>query len=146
MAALGRRLRTRRAARDDTLAAVAERAGLSVPYIANLENGRGNPTLAALDRLVTALGARLTLDLADPDTPTTGSEDPPAALLRFAQTHHFQSAVRRIADTTDRPATAVRARLLAAMGQLAALAPDGRTTERDWYRVLDAAVLIATHD
>ena len=34
-------------------------AGLSVPYIANLENGRGNPTVAALDRLAEALGARL---------------------------------------------------------------------------------------
>jgi len=38
------------------VASVAADAGLSVPYIANLENGRGNPTTAALARLAEALG------------------------------------------------------------------------------------------
>jgi transcriptional regulator with XRE-family HTH domain len=41
---------------------------LSVPYIANLENGRGNPTAIALTRLAAALGMRLVITLA-PDTP-----------------------------------------------------------------------------
>src|SRR5260221_11632271 len=58
-ALLGHQLRGLRAAAGRTVASVAGDAGLSVPYIANLENGRGNPTVAALDRLVTALGARL---------------------------------------------------------------------------------------
>ena len=44
-------LRDRRKAAGRTIASVAVDAGLSVPYIANLENGRGNPTLSALDRL-----------------------------------------------------------------------------------------------
>src|SRR5439155_12714694 len=40
---LGNRLRNRRTAAGRTIASVAAEAGLSVPYIANLENGRGNP-------------------------------------------------------------------------------------------------------
>ncbi|GAB3939744.1 hypothetical protein GCM10029976_056450 [Kribbella albertanoniae] len=56
---LGEVLRDRRKAAGRTIASVAMDAGLSVPYIANLENGRGNPTVAALDRLAEALGARL---------------------------------------------------------------------------------------
>src|SRR6266852_3571691 len=43
--AIGRQLRARRTAAGRTVASVAEAAGLSVPYIANLENGRGNPTI-----------------------------------------------------------------------------------------------------
>ncbi len=41
-AAIGRQLRARRTAAGRTVASVAADAGLSVPYIANLENGRGN--------------------------------------------------------------------------------------------------------
>src|ERR1700678_2389733 len=63
---LGVRLRARRAAAGETIASVAMRAGLSVPYIANLENGRGNPTLTALSALAQALGADLRGELAEP--------------------------------------------------------------------------------
>ncbi|MFD0475785.1 helix-turn-helix domain-containing protein [Nonomuraea thailandensis] len=63
---LGRRLRARRAALGRTVASVATDAALSVPYVANLENGRGNPTVSALDRLAEALGTRLVIALADP--------------------------------------------------------------------------------
>lgn len=62
---LSAELRDRRKAAGRTIASVAVDAGLSVPYIANLENGRGNPTLAALDRLASALGTRLELTLVD---------------------------------------------------------------------------------
>jgi len=50
-APIGRQLRARRAAAGRTVASVAADAGLSVPYVANLENGRGNPTATALTRL-----------------------------------------------------------------------------------------------
>ncbi|GAA4219589.1 helix-turn-helix domain-containing protein [Actinocatenispora rupis] len=145
--ALGRRLRARRTVRQDTLASTAERAGLSVPYIANLENGRGNPTLAALDRLAAALGARLVVDLADADDQRDGPTDanPPPSLIRFAKSAPFHAAVRRIADATHHPHPVVRERLLAAMTRLGSLAPDGRATDLDWHRVLDAATLIATN-
>ena len=51
LAELGRQLRAMRAAfgRTGSLR-VAPDAGLSVPYIANLENGRGNPTMGAVGR------------------------------------------------------------------------------------------------
>ena len=52
------------------MASVAADAGLSVPYIANLENGRGNPTTAALTRLAEALGMiahSMDRDLAEAD-------------------------------------------------------------------------------
>jgi transcriptional regulator with XRE-family HTH domain len=47
------------------VASVAADAGLSVPYIANLENGRGNPTTAALTRLAEALGSAVASMVAD---------------------------------------------------------------------------------
>ena len=62
-AELGRRLRARRTAAGRTIASVAVQAGLSVPYIANLENGRGNPTLAALTNLAQALGVRMRIEV-----------------------------------------------------------------------------------
>jgi transcriptional regulator with XRE-family HTH domain len=52
-----------RAAAGRTIASVAVQAGLSVPYVANLENGRGNPTLSALTRLARALGTTLRMEL-----------------------------------------------------------------------------------
>ncbi|BCJ30410.1 helix-turn-helix domain-containing protein [Actinocatenispora sera] len=144
---LGRQLRARRLAHDATLAAVAERAGLSVPYIANLENGRGNPTLAALDRLVAALGARLVVVLAEPDAaPGDDAAGPPASLTRFAQSTRFRATARRLAEHTGRAEPAVRELLIEAMTRLGTLAPDGGATDRDWQRVLDAATLVATAD
>ena len=60
---IGRQLRARRAAAGRTVASVAMDAGLSVPYVANLENGRGNPTLSALTRLAAALDTELAVSL-----------------------------------------------------------------------------------
>src|SRR5207248_3705035 len=95
-AALGHRLRALRTAAGRTVASVAADAGLSVPYIANLENGRGNPTITALGRLATALGVQLVITLnaaADP-IPATASPPPevPASLVRFARTPRFHHA------------------------------------------------------
>ncbi|GAA3105632.1 transcriptional regulator with XRE-family HTH domain [Kribbella aluminosa] len=81
---LGDVLRDRRKAAGRTIASVAVDAGLSVPYIANLENGRGNPTLAALDRLATALGARLDVRIDDeaPAPPPSAAAELLAASVR----------------------------------------------------------------
>src|SRR5579864_3592424 len=64
---LGHQLRVLRTAAGRTVASVAVDAGLSVPYIANLENGRGNPTLFALGRLASALGMKLSVSLVPAD-------------------------------------------------------------------------------
>lgn len=53
---LGARVRVRRNDLGLTLSQVAEISGLSVPYISTIEQGRGNPTVTALQALAGALG------------------------------------------------------------------------------------------
>ncbi|HEX3648681.1 MAG TPA: helix-turn-helix domain-containing protein [Pseudonocardiaceae bacterium] len=122
---------------------MAADAGLSVPYIANLENGRGNPTLAALSRLAAALGLRLDVDLV-PDEPVAQPAEPSGAVLRFARTARFRDDATRLADRTGVPEQAARQRLLALLAAAqAATAADLTTT--DCHRFLDA-VTLATLD
>lgn len=131
---LGRRLRARRAALGRTVASVATEAALSVPYVANLENGRGNPTVSALDRLADALGTRLVVGLADQEG-EGASPAPPPALLAFAQSRAFRQEASRAGEGKV---------LLAALTAVShALERD--LTERDWQRLLDALVLVLAH-
>lgn len=138
---LGQRLRALRAAAGRTVASVAADAGLSVPYIANLENGRGNPTLAALDRLARALGTELSVDLGRPGSAPAVA--PPTSLVRLARTERF----RRVADELagpDRNAGEVAAALidlLARVGPALGVEPD----EVDRWRLLDALLLVGLH-
>ena len=140
---LGRRLRARRTAAGRTIASVAMQAGLSVPYIANLENERGNPTLAALSSLAQALGAELRVELADPRG--SGDQFPvavlPDSLVRFARLPRFGREAEQLASTTGLSVLTARERLLAAMSALTAVSP-GPLSELDWHRVLDAIALI----
>lgn len=127
---LGDVLRDRRKAAGRTIASVAVDAGLSVPYIANLENGRGNPTLAALDRLATALGARLEVRIDDeePAPPPSGA----AELL--AASDRAEKVVTAVASGRSRAAT--RRQLVATLDSLALLL--GRPpTAADLNRLLD---------
>ena len=152
---IGRQLRARRTAAGRTVASVAADAGLSVPYIANLENGRGNPTTAALTRLAEALGLRLVVTL------VPGEEGPATAGRRAG------SAVRHAGDSrlagparAHRPVpaggrgdgagagrwppTSSPVRLVAALAALAqAMGRD--LAEADWWRLLDALMLVAAH-
>ena len=113
-------------------------AGLSVPYIANLENGRGNPTLTALTNLAQALGGCLRVEL---DEGEDGPVALPDTLLRFARLPRFADESRRIAAATGQPETTVRERLLAAMAGTGAVSPR-RLDELDWHRILDVIILI----
>ena len=137
---LGRRLRARRLAQERTLASVAVDAGLSVPYVANLENGRGNPTLGALHGLARALD----VPLADLVREDEAAPAPPASLVDFTAGPRFGREVRRLARDEGSEASRVRAQLLAAMGALGAMATGlpGRLDELDWHRVLDVIVLL----
>jgi transcriptional regulator with XRE-family HTH domain len=146
--AIGRELRARRTAAGRTVASVAADAGLSVPYIANLENGRGNPTTTALTRLAGALGLRLAITLApDEDGHQAGepvSAEVPASLVRLGRTARFQQAARAIAMALDLDAEAFTAQFVTALATLArALGKD--LAEADWWRILDALLLIAAH-
>jgi transcriptional regulator with XRE-family HTH domain len=161
--AIGRQLRARRTAAGRTVASVAADAGLSVPYIANLENGRGNPTTAALARLARALDLRLVVALV-PDEATgpsgaTGASGPsgalalpqlagtppvPASLVRLGRTSRFRRSVTAMAAALDRDADDLSAQLVAGLATLGqAMGRD--LAEADWWRLLDALLLIAVH-
>ena len=148
IAAIGRQLRARRTAAGRTVASVAADAGLSVPYIANLENGRGNPTATALTRLAGALGMRLVITLVpDEDRPQAGEAPPPempASLVRLGRTARFRQAVKTMTATLDVDAGEFSARIVTALATLAH-AMDKDLTEPDWWRILDALVLVAAH-
>jgi transcriptional regulator with XRE-family HTH domain len=143
IADLGRRLRARRTAAGRTIASVAADAGLSVPYIANLENGRGNPTLSAVNSLATALGARLSVELAEGDEPARGAPAAlPDSLVQFSRSLRFSTEAHRLAATTRAAEALVRERLIHALAAMASLTTRP-LSELDWHRILDAAVLIA---
>ena len=140
---LGQRLRSRRTAAGRTVASVAMEAGLSVPYVANLENARGNPTIGALASLASALGGRLRVELTD-DYGHGGAASPvdlPENLVRFARQPRFVEEAGRLADDLGEPPVVVRERLLAAMAGLGAVVGHP-LAELDWHRILDVVVLI----
>jgi transcriptional regulator with XRE-family HTH domain len=145
--AIGRQLRARRTAAGRTVASVAADAGLSVPYIANLENGRGNPTTTALARLAGALGMDLVITLVDEDGRQARGPAPPAvpaSLVRFGRTARFRQAVAAMTATLDVDAGEFSAQLVAALAALAhAIGKD--LAEPDWCRIVDALLLVATH-
>jgi transcriptional regulator with XRE-family HTH domain len=132
---LGEVLRERRKAAGRTIASVAVDAGLSVPYIANLENGRGNPTVSALDRLATALGARLEVSIGEQ---AQASESVGAELL--AASPRAAKVVAAVAGARSRRRTAVQADLVETLDSLATLL--GRPPAvADLDRLLDLLLL-----
>lgn len=146
--AIGRELRARRTAAGRTVASVAADAGLSVPYIANLENGRGNPTTAALTRLAEALGMRLVVTLVPGQegqrAGASAAPEMPASLVRLGRTPRFRRAVKVMATALDLEADEFSAQLVATLATLAHTL--GRDfAEADWWRLLDALLLIAAH-
>jgi transcriptional regulator with XRE-family HTH domain len=141
LAELGHQLRAMRAASGRTVASVAADAGLSVPYIANLENGRGNPTMRALDRLAGALGSELTVSLAATTGPAPSA---PQSLVRFARTGRFRQDNSQLAATLDVPADELGQRIVTALAGFAdAVGTD--PGDAGWGRLMDALLLIVQH-
>jgi transcriptional regulator with XRE-family HTH domain len=150
---LGAELRDRRKTAGRTIASVAVDAGLSVPYIANLENGRGNPTVATLTRLAEALGTTLKVELedrpADPDhesdtrSSSRRSGLSPSDLPGRIADNLSPRAVditKQLAEAQGRSAKAVRRDLLAILEALTALL--GREpAPADLDRLLDLTLL-----
>jgi transcriptional regulator with XRE-family HTH domain len=137
--ALGRRLRARRSVQGRTLASVAMQAGLSVPYVANLESGRGNPTLGSLHRLANALGVALS-ELVQEGARPAPEPSLPESLAEFSSGARFRQEVRRLAAEGNVTQAEIRDQLLTAM--TAVPQPRRRLDELDWHRVLDALVLV----
>jgi transcriptional regulator with XRE-family HTH domain len=146
--AVGRQLRSARAAAGRTVASVAQDAGLSVPYVANLENGRGNPTVTALSRLAAALGLELTVgpgEAGDEERVVGGpGRPPPASLVRLGRTRRFRQAVQVMAGAAGRDEAELSVQLVAALAAVARVVPR-EPAEPDWWRLLDALLLIAAY-
>jgi Helix-turn-helix domain len=164
--AIGRELRAQRTVAGRTVASVASDAGLSVPYIANLENGRGNPTVTALTRLAGALGLRLEVTLVPSgrDTPPgqpaipdevapRGKNAPgrvttppglPASLVRLGRTSRFRDTMTASAAALNVDADDFGRQIVSALAMLAQ-ALGGDLAEADWWRLLDAMLLVAAH-
>ncbi|MHB8318945.1 MAG: helix-turn-helix domain-containing protein [Acidimicrobiales bacterium] len=141
---IGSRLRARRVELGLTLAQVAEQAGLSLPYVSNLERGRGNPTLDALTALARALDVPLASLMGadgDDDPFDTVLATAPKSLLQFARSAAFQETVSQLAKRQGAPVDEMRRRLLIGMAS-SPRRSSGEPTEDDWRRLLDAYSLI----
>ncbi|GAB2562976.1 helix-turn-helix domain-containing protein [Kribbella endophytica] len=145
---LGAELRDRRKTAGRTIASVAVDAGLSVPYIANLENGRGNPTVATLTRLAEALGTTLRVELEDPPTDLPRSSSGRSGLGpsdlsgRIADnlSPRALQVTKQLAEAQGRSPRAVRQDLLTTLEALAGLLGK-EPTPADLDRLLDLALL-----
>lgn len=69
---LGRSVRERRLAGGHTLVALAARAGLSQPFLSQIENGKARPSLTSLRRIAEALGSTPQALFAGPTNPEAG--------------------------------------------------------------------------
>jgi transcriptional regulator with XRE-family HTH domain len=146
-ATLGQRLRARRLDLGLTLAEVSEASKLSLPYISNLERGRGNPTIDALKAIAKALKIPLgqlmgTLEEGSSDVPLDiVLANAPKSLLTFANSVRFREVAEKLANAQNEDHDQMRRRLLVAM----AAAPQrskGESTQDDWRRLLDTFSLI----
>lgn len=144
---LGARLRARRTALGLTLAQVAEEAELSLPYVSNLERGRGNPTLDVLRSLARALDQSLTDILGDVeaqdgyDLSELALAEVPPSLQAFGRTDRFGDVVDRLSQVQGVSTDEMRKRLMVGMAS-APRRSSGEPTEEDWRRLLDAYSLI----
>jgi transcriptional regulator with XRE-family HTH domain len=143
---IGRQLRARRAAAGRTVASVAVDAGLSVPYVANLENGRGNPTLGALTRLASALGMELRVSLEPPDGGVRGASphfgEISQSLARLGRTERFREVIELISRNLRSDPDDLASQLLSSLS-LVATALRRDLTEVDCWRLIDVLTLIA---
>ncbi len=143
---VGDRLRSRRAELGLTIAAVAKKANLSMPYVANLERGRGNPTLEALTAVAGALeiplaalvGEELAASLQGPDAVLASL---PRSLIEFSRTKQFADRVEQLARNQQVGKPEMRRQLLTAMAS-APRRSQGELTSTDWNRLLDAYTVI----
>ena len=144
---LGERIRARRTALGLTLAEVAEAAELSIPYVSNLERGRGNPTLDALRSVARALQQSVTELLGAPESEE--GFDPvelvlaeaPQSLRAFSRSDRFRSAAQRLSTEQQVSPQEMGKRLMVGMAS-APRRSAGEPTEEDWRRLLDAYSLI----
>jgi transcriptional regulator with XRE-family HTH domain len=101
---LGRRIRDRRRHQGLTLVALAERAGLSQPFLSQLERGLAQPSMASLHRLARSLGTTTPALMAEagaaPGTDTR-TDETRVSLVRAGSgttVHHAGGSTRSLAE------------------------------------------------
>ncbi|MET7360299.1 cupin domain-containing protein [Streptomyces sp. NPDC005562] len=107
---VGSAVRRRRRQLELTLAVVAERSGLSVPFLSQIENERARPSMRSLQRVADALcttdvellaaadpARTVEVVRADDDTDLDGST-PEARVRELARGHHQLHALEFIGD------------------------------------------------
>ncbi|HEV7494993.1 helix-turn-helix transcriptional regulator [Baekduia sp.] len=62
---LGAAVRARRQAKDMTLEALADAAGMNVTYVSDIERGRGNPSIGKLGDLAAVFEMRVSALIAE---------------------------------------------------------------------------------
>ena len=129
-----------------TLAEVAEAASLSLPYVSNLERGRGNPTLealrsvaGALEQTVAELVGEEPGDEFDPTVLLLAQA--PQSLRSFTRTESFKHTVRSLSQSQQMPYKEMQQQLMVGMAS-APRRSKGEPTDQDWRRILDAYRLI----
>ncbi len=145
---LGDRIRAHRTARGLTLSEVADKAELSIPYVSNLERGRGNPTISALRAIAGALDLSVSDLLGneeDFDPLQLVLADLPGSLSTFARSNRFKSVLDRLSRDHNIPLDEMRSRLLIGMAS-APRRSTGEPTEEDWRRLLDVYSLILAEE
>jgi transcriptional regulator with XRE-family HTH domain len=145
--ALGDRIRGRRTALGLTLAEVAERAGLSIPYVSNLERGRRNPTVDAVRALAVALETSASALVGENEEAFDPLElvlaQAPKSLRTFSKSERFNDAATRLARQQGVAVDEMRQKLLVGMAS-APRRSKGEPTEDDWRRLVDVYSLILT--
>lgn len=143
---LGRRLRARRYELGRTLKEVADDAGVSLPYLSNLERDRGNPTLEVLDALAAALDVSVAELVSgdggsDVDTLDLLLASAPESLIRYSRSARFSATIGRLAANQGEDEEEMRRRVLTAMAS-APRRSKGEPRDEDWRRLLDTFRLI----
>ncbi|WP_329575109.1 helix-turn-helix domain-containing protein [Streptomyces sp. NBC_01361] len=107
---VGAAVRRRRRGQELTLATVAERSGLSVPFLSQVENERARPSRRSLEKVADALGTTAvellaaadpahTVDLVRADDTTVVEDASPDSVMRsLVRGHHQLHAEEFIGD------------------------------------------------
>lgn len=94
---VGPGIRRRRRSLELTLAEVARRAGLSVPFLSQIENGRSRPSMASLQRIADALDTTAVQLLSTAEAPR------PVDVVRDASASVREAGAEGEADGRMRP-------------------------------------------
>lgn len=141
---LGERIRARRQRAGWKLKDLADKTGLSVPYLSDLERDQGaNPTLETLRNIAIALDCDVA-DLLGAASQHPGGDVPLSVpLQRFVDSQAFSEHLQRLANRLDRPADDELRRQVINFLANAPRRSSGELTKDDWRQLLDFYMVIA---